>query len=106
MLNQVVLVGRIVNKTKLGEDESNKKIMKITIEVPRGWKNCNGEYDNDLIEVMLYSKIAENANNYLETGTLVGIKGRLAKLENEILHIVGEKITYLSSGENNHDKSL
>lgn len=97
MTNQFVLVGKIANKTKLVEDENNRKIMTITIAVPRITKNEKGEYDTDFLEVRLYCGIAENADTYLEIGSLVGVKGRLARLENETLQIVAEKITYLSS---------
>lgn len=88
MLNQVVLVGKIVNKTKLGEDEHNKKVMKITIAVPRSWKNEKGEYDTDFIDCTVFNGIAENTEEYCKPGDLIGIKGRIARLENEVLHIV------------------
>lgn len=103
MLNQFVLVGRVVDKTKLSEDENNKKAMGVTISVPRAFKNVNEEYDNDFIDITLYDSIAKGAENYLEKGDLVGIRGRLARLENEVLHIVAEKVTFLSRGENKND---
>ena len=97
MTNQFVLVGKIANKTKLGEDEKNRKTMTITIAVPRIIKNEKGEYDTDFLEVKLYGGIAENVDSYLEIGGAIGVKGRLARLENETLQIVAEKVTYLSS---------
>lgn len=100
MLNQIILVGKIVNKTKLGEDMNDKKTMELTIAVPRTFKNENGEYDTDLINIVVYGIIAENANDNIEIGCIVGVKGRIARLENEVLHIVAEKITYLSSKDN------
>lgn len=101
MMNQFVLVGRIVNKTKLSEDENNKKVMGITVSVPRAFKNDNGEYDNDFIDVTLYDSVAEGADNYLKNSDLVGIKGRLTRQKGEALNIVAEKLTFLSrvSGE-------
>lgn len=47
MLNQLVLVGRIVRKPELKETETNKKYSFITLAVPRSFKNVNGEYDTD-----------------------------------------------------------
>ena len=97
MTNQFILVGKIANKTKLVEDENNRKTITITIAVPRIIKNEKGEYDTDFLEVKLYGGIAENADSYLEIGCAIGVKGRLARLENETLQIVAEKVTYLSS---------
>lgn len=106
MLNQFVLVGRVVDKTKLSEDENNKKAMGVTISVPRAFKNVSEEYDNDFIDITLYDSIAKGAENYLENGDLVGIRGRLARQKDEALYLVVEKLNFLSSGKNNHDKSL
>lgn len=92
MTNQFVLVGKIANKTKLVEDKNNRKTMTITIAVPRIIKNEKGEYDTDFLEVRLYGGIAENADTHLEIGGAIGVKGRLARLENEALQIVAESV--------------
>ena len=49
MLNQAVLVGRIVKEPELKITESGKKVSNITLAVPRSFKNSNGEYDTDFI---------------------------------------------------------
>lgn len=47
MLNQAVLVGRLVKDPELHETESGNKVTSITLAVPRNFKNVNGEYDTD-----------------------------------------------------------
>ena len=47
MLNQIVLVGRLVREPQLQKGEKNKQYMQITLAIPRGFKNMNGEYDTD-----------------------------------------------------------
>lgn len=47
MLNQVVLVGRLVRQPELRESEKGKKLSFITLAVPRSFKNMKGEYDTD-----------------------------------------------------------
>lgn len=47
MLNQTVLVGRLVRDPELYETENGNKIANITLAVPRNYKNINGEYDTD-----------------------------------------------------------
>lgn len=46
MLNQAVLVGRIVKEPEIKETERGK-VSNITLAVPRSFKNSNGEYDTD-----------------------------------------------------------
>ncbi|MDD4734446.1 MAG: single-stranded DNA-binding protein, partial [Bacilli bacterium] len=45
MLNQTVVVGRIVKDPELKETESGRKVTNITLAVPRSFKNINGEYE-------------------------------------------------------------
>ena len=47
MLNQTVIVGRIVRDPELRETESGNKVTNITLAVPRSYKNADGEYETD-----------------------------------------------------------
>ena len=96
MLNQVILVGRMVDKPELKILEDGKKSCKIILAVLRSFKNENGEYDTDFIDCQLWSTIAENTIEYVNKGDLIGIKGRL-QTENGQLLIIAEKVTFLSS---------
>lgn len=99
MLNQVVVVGRLVEKPIVKENENGKKISIITLAVPRSYKNVNGEYDTDFIKCILWNGIAENTVEYCEKGDLVGVKGRLQCLSGNELKVVAEKITFLSTNK-------
>lgn len=108
MLNQTVLVGRLVRDPELKETETGSKMTHITLAVPRSYKNVDGEYDTDFISCVLWKGIAENAVEYCHKGDLIGIKGRLQSrsVETEdsrkqITELIAEKVTYLSS---NHSK--
>lgn len=105
MLNQVILVGRLVRTPELQLTESGKKRSSITLAVSRGYKNQNGEYETDFLDCVLWTGIAENTSEYCKSGDLIGIKGRLQTwlLENEDgskykkVEVVAEKVTFLSS---------
>lgn len=97
MLNQVVMVGRLVEKPIIEENENGKKICNITLAVPRSFKNDEGIYDTDFIKCTLWNIIAENTVEYCDKGDLVGIKGRLQCLGGNELQLVAEKVTFLSS---------
>lgn len=108
MLNQVVLVGRIVRKPELKEYEKGKKMTFVTLAVPRSFKNMNGEYDTDFIDCVLWDNVASSTVQYCEKGDIIGVKGRLQsriveKEEGNItqMNVVAEKISFLTSKKAN-----
>lgn len=111
MLNQIVIVGRLVKDPELKITEGGKKISSITLAVPRSYKNMNGTYDTDFIDCTLWTGIAENTTEYCEKGDTIGVKGRLQTkiiekddgTKRKITEVVAEKVTFLSS--NNKIKS-
>ena len=86
MLNQVVLVGRIITI------ENNN----VMINVPRNYKNEEGIYENDTIKINVIDNIFKNVKEYCMKGDLIGIRGRIESQENTII-IKAEKITFLST---------
>ena len=89
MLNQVVLIGRMGDFVK-----ENCFI----VNVPRSYKNENGDYDVDQIEAYVTENILKNTKEYTHKGDVVGIKGRLENLEGSMILTV-EKITFLSASK-------
>ena len=108
MLNQLVLVGRLVRKPQLREAENKKKYTYITLAVPRSFKNVNGEYDTDFIDCILWDAAASNTVEYCDKGDIVGVRGRVQSrtLEKEeehketIMEVICERVTFLSSKKN------
>lgn len=96
MLNNIVMVGRLVSDPEINETE-NGKVADITLAVPRSYKNEEGIYDTDFIPVRLLGGVGERTTEYCRKGDLIGIKGRVARLSGEDLKLVAEKITFLSS---------
>ena len=112
MLNQIVLVGRIVSEPKIEKSEDNKSRSLITIAVPRSYKNADGVYETDFIDCVLWNSIAENTVEYCKKGDLIGVKGRVhtSTYENEAgetkksMQVVAERITFLSSKKEKDDE--
>jgi single-strand DNA-binding protein len=100
MLNQIVLVGRLVSDPEIKETENGNKVSYITLAVPRSYKNSDGIYETDFIPCLLYKGIAENAVEYCKKGDVIGVKGRIQTKQEEnknIIEIVAEGVTFLSS---------
>ena len=112
MLNQVVLVGRIVKTPELRVTDNGRKTATVTLAVPRNYKNVNGEYDTDFLDCTLWTNVAENTTEYCQTGDMVGVKGRLQTriIQNEDgskkkrTEIIAEKVTFLAQAPNNKDE--
>lgn len=104
MLNQIVIVGRLVRDPELRETEGGKKVTNITLAVPRSYKNINGEYETDFVDCVLWTGIAENTTEYCRKGDVLGVKGRVQtrvyELDDEtkrhVTEVVAEKVTFLS----------
>ena len=104
MLNQVVIVGRLVEDPKV-EKGDNHNYSFLRLAVPRSYKNEDGVYETDFINCKLWDAVAENTAEYCKKGDIVGIKGRLQsrviekdKKEKEyVMDVVCEKVTFLSS---------
>lgn len=104
MLNQIVLVGRLVKNPEIRQTDTNKNVSNITLAIPRSFKNVEGKYDTDFIECTLWDNIAKNTAEYCQKGDIVGVKGRvqtriIEKDDNSKeyrMDIVAEKVTFLS----------
>ena len=103
MLNQLVVIGRVVREPELRKTDSGRNVTNITLAVPRSYKNVNGEYDTDYIDCTLWANVAESATEYCHKGDLLGLKGRIQtrKVEEQdkvrhVTEVIGENITFLT----------
>ena len=107
MLNQVILVGRLVKTPELFVAETGNKGSIITLAVNRAFKNLNGEYDTDFLDCTLWTGIAENTAEYCKKGDIIGVRGRLQSriVEKEDgtkykkMEVIADKVTFLSTGK-------
>ena len=77
MLNRVVLVGRLTKDPEYRVTPSGVSVATFTLAINRNFKNADGETQADFINCVVFRKQAENVNNFLSKGSLVGIDGRL-----------------------------
>lgn len=113
MLNQTVLVGRLANEPEIYETETGKKLTRITLAVPRTYKNADGEYDTDFIGCKLWQNVAQSTADYCKKGDLLGVKGRIqtSSYETEegtkyLTEVVAEKVTFLSSSKEKNQEQV
>ncbi len=93
MMNQFIIVGRIVKDL---EKDSNV----ITIVIQRHYKNENGEYETDFVDVTIDGTLAKTTIEYCKKGDIIGVKGSIrSEISNDIrkMILVAERVTFLSS---------
>lgn len=76
-MNRVELVGRLTAKPELRYTSSNMAYTRFSVAINRTNLNAQGERETDFINVVVWGKQAENAANYLDKGSLVGVEGSI-----------------------------
>ena len=104
MLNQIVLVGRLVRNPEVSKTKKGGDYSRITLAVPRSYKNVDGNYETDFIDCTLFQIMATNTKEYCKKGDIVGVKGRLESRVYEkdgskkyVTEVIAERVTFLSS---------
>lgn len=75
MLNQVVLVGKVLEEAVVKEFGNNNQMAVLLIEVERSLNNQ--EMVNDLFQVIMWKNTMQSYLELCKVGTIIGIKGRL-----------------------------
>lgn len=112
MMNQFVTVGRMVNNPEIKDLENGNKVSSIVLAVQRPYKNAEGEYDTDFLDITIWNGIAKSTCDYCKKGDLVGVKGRIQnnnyEVDGKTMHkneMIAEKITFLSSNKEKTQES-
>ena len=114
MLNRVVLVGRLTRDPELRVSQNNIAVATFNLAVNRPFTSQNGERGADFINCVVFRKQAENVNQYVKKGSLVGIDGRIQtrNYENKdgqrvyVTEVVCESVQFLEpKGSGNQSQS-
>lgn len=107
MLNQTLLVGRIVEEPELKETSTGKNVANVKIAVPKPYKNEEGIHEAEFIKCSMWNDKAKKASEYYKTGDLVLVTARVHVNEKDnSLELVGEDITFLSKSKKAIEQEL
>ncbi|WP_285046330.1 single-stranded DNA-binding protein [Lactococcus petauri] len=112
MINNVVLVGRIVREPELRYTPQNTAVATFTLAVNRRFKNAQGEREADFINCVIWRQTAENLANWAKKGTLVGITGsiQVRNYENKegqrvyVTEVLADNFQMIESNSNKTEK--
>ena len=105
MMNIFIAIGKLVEVPVLKETTNGTKHATLLLEVERGFRNSDGVFENDLMQVEIWRGVAETVVDCCKIGELLTIKGRVQAnpyQNNEGVNfinydIIAEKVTFLSN---------
>ena len=103
MLNNLILVGRLVEKPSARELPDGTQVCNITLAVMKPFRDAStGEYGTDFIPITLWQGTANITQQYCDKGDLIGIKGRVSMRVQEqngvnihSLEVIGERVIFI-----------
>lgn len=109
-MNNYTLIGRLVKDLEVKESENKKKYGYITVAVNRTYKNAEGNYDTDFIDMIVWNDIAERISEYCHKGDLIAVNGRIETRmttvddhNEKVTSLVCDKVTFLSAKKNEEE---
>lgn len=76
-MNSVNLIGRLTENPEMRQTQGGTAVTNFSIAVPRDYKDQNGEYPTDFIQIQAWRHTAEFVCKYFVKGTRVGITGQI-----------------------------
>jgi single-strand DNA-binding protein len=112
MINNVVLVGRLTKDADLRYTQNSKAVATFTLAVNRQFKNPQGQYEADFINVVIWGQSAEALSKYTNKGSQIGVTGRIQtrNYENQqgqrvyVTEVVADSFQFLESKNQQQDR--
>ncbi len=107
-LNKVMLIGNLTRDPELRHTPKGSAVAEISLAINRNWTNDQGQKQEDttFVEVTLWGRQAELAQQYLTKGRPVYIEGRLqldswddkdTGKKRSKLRVIGENMQFIDS---------
>lgn len=114
-MNKIIITGNLCKDIELRYTPSNIAVIQNTVAVKNDFKNANGEYDSEFINIVVWRQTAEFLNKYASKGSKVLVEGRLTNRSYDkqdgtkgyFTEVVAEKVELLNNpakSDNNEQK--
>ena len=112
-MNKVIISGRFTKEHDLKYTQSGTAVLSNTIASTRKYKNQNGEYDSDFVNVILFNQQAKFVADYSNKGDKALIEGRLQTRSydnNEgkkvyVTEIIADSVELLTTKQSNNNQT-
>ena len=104
-MNKIIIIGNICKDLELRYTPSNLAVVKNTLAVKNDFKNSNGEYESEFINIVVWRQTAEFLSKYAAKGSKVLVEGRLTNRSYDkqdgtkgyVTEVVAEKVELLDT---------
>lgn len=104
-MNKIIITGNLCKDIDLRYTPSNIAVVQNTVAVKNDFKNANGDYDSEFINIVVWRQTAEFLSKYADKGSKILVEGRLTNRSYDkqdgtkgyITEVVAEKIELLNS---------
>lgn len=111
-MNKFLGIGRLTKDVELATTNKGTNVAKFTVAIDR-IKKAGEDKETDFLNVVAFSKLAENCNKYLKKGSLCCICGQVQnrsyedkdKVKRYITEIIAEEIEFINSPNNSESKN-
>ena len=79
IVNKAIITGRLVRDPEARTTQSGINQSTFDVAVQRSYKNSDGKYDSDFLNVVAWRQTADYCNKYLTKGTVVAVEGSIQK---------------------------
>lgn len=103
MLNNVILVGRLVDEPRLAKVNDQISVANIVLAVERPFRSGDNVFDTDFIPVSVWRGYADAVASYCHKGSIIGVKGRIQNKpiiiddkNYQTLELIAERVSFIS----------
>lgn len=104
-MNKVILIGNICKDIEIRYTTNGIAVIQNSLAVKNDFKNANGEYESEFVNIIVWKQTAEFLNKYASKGSKIAVDGRLTTRSYDkkdgtkvyITEIVAEKVELLDS---------
>lgn len=104
-LNQVIIAGRMVADPELKKTQSNVSVCSFRVAVQREFKDANGQYITDFLNVTAWRQGADLVAQYFRKGSSIAIVGSIQTREytdqqgnkRYMTEIIADKVRFVDS---------
>lgn len=76
-MNVVAIIGRVTKELEISYTRQGTPNCTFTIAIQRDYKNSNGTYDADFIQIVAWREVAQLLVTHVKKGEQIGINGQL-----------------------------
>ena len=113
-MNKVILIGNICHNMEIRYTANNIAVLQNSIAVRNEFKNANGEYESEFVNIVVWKQTAEFLNKYANKGSKIAVEGRLTTRNYEkqdgtrgyITEVVADKVELLENKKSDNEVKI